>query len=93
MIVSVSRDNMGSLTIQPVSDKITDKYEKYLAKETGEECPNVSVFLQGHDDAEAFLNDLPKRKADAIREGYLERVRIDEHEFATMLGHDANEIA
>lgn len=91
MLAQVSQDRFGCVTISPVNEKIRRKYQKFLRKETNNPKADPDLFLQG-DDAATFLQELGT-KGKSVEEGWTETIRMDEWEYATMLGYDANRLA
>jgi hypothetical protein len=45
--------------------------------------------MQLDSEVDEFLASLPSGKGKAVSQGWTERIRMDEWEFATMLGYDA----
>lgn len=73
MIVEVEMDRFGCVVVRPLSDRMARRFK------------GKTIFLQDPSD---FLEGLPKGKAESIRSGWTERIRMDESEYAVCVGED-----
>lgn len=91
MLSVVERDRWGNVSILPVSEKLRMIYATYMRNNSDDDQHDGHVFLQG-DDADAFIKSLSTKNRNNVIEGFRVRVRMEEWEYATMLGFDAQKL-
>lgn len=92
MLVSISQTRFGHLTVNPVNERRTRRYVNYL-RTHGDPRADGTLYLQTDSDIDSLLESIGPANAADVRNGWTVRIRMDEWEYATMLGHDANTIA
>lgn len=89
MLILVKQNGIGHLTLSPVNERKQAKYAKHLQR--FDEHADGTVYMQLDCEIDEFLASLGS-KGKAISKGYCATIRMDEWEFATMLGYDSNTI-
>jgi hypothetical protein len=87
MLVKVHQNGMGHLTLSPVNERTQAKFAKHLQQFNNN--ADGTIYMQLDSEVDEFLASLPSGKGKAVSQGWTERIRMDEWEFATMLGYDA----
>jgi hypothetical protein len=76
MLVKVAMDRTGCITLTPVSERWQKRFAVHLRKYYSPQADGTA-FLQADYDVEAFLADLPADKAEGVRQGWTETIRMD----------------
>jgi hypothetical protein len=92
MLVKVAMDRTGCITLTPVSERWQKRFAVHLRKYYSPQADGTA-FLQADYDVEAFLADLPADKAEGVRQGWTETIRMDPWTYGHYLGWDAHTVA
>lgn len=98
MLITITRDRFGGLSINPKSDRVRRKYVRYLKEweSSGAYVPrdrDSLVYLQNEEEVETFLDEyVPPAKHRDLRQGWDVTVRIDPWIFGHFVGWDAHEM-
>jgi len=77
----------------PVSERRRKRYAKHMQEVAGYTSHDGSVFLQGGDELDEFLDrHVPKAKHSHIRNGYRAHYRMDDWYYGHYLGWDAHNV-
>lgn len=87
MLVRVSMDSMGNVTMDPVSERVRRRIYKDM-KENGYTGPETDVLVFGQEGgpAQELLDEIPPRRRKEVEEGYPVVVRMDDWTFRHLCG-------
>lgn len=89
IIVEVSQDATGSVTLWPTSRKVRDRIEKHL-NEFGER--DASVFLQEHHGDTWIEDNLSADDAETVRQGWTVAIVVDPFDYGMWRGWDVHNV-